>query len=268
MCHQILRDNFSIPTWLLIGALLQGLLAFLPYRNIALVAPVVTAISFLILRTILMTLGYLRNPYMDGVIDGRTVPVFPDEDGNYEKPADSQVCAIMLAVRSNHPIGMFAPGFKEVGDYFQGMSKELDSDPTITGYLGQSSWLSAADRGVSSEFMSIVYFNSIESLHAYAHGPLHTKAMEWWQRTAQQHKHIGLMHEVFSAPKNSWEGIYVNYHLTGLGATRKEVDLDGQKVWMNPLVQAKGKLRYSKGRMGRPFGDKEWTAFDDAMAKE
>ena len=205
---------------------------------------------------------------MDGVIDGRTVPVYPDENGNYEKPADTQVCAIVLAVRSNSPLGMFADGFKEVGDYFESMSKEMDRDPTLHGYLGQSSWLSAADRGVSSEFMSIVYFNSPESLHNYAHGPLHTKAMEWWQRTAEKHKHIGIMHEVFAAPKNSWEGIYVNYHTTGMGATLKEATVDGKKVWMNPLVQAKGQLRYSKGRMGRPFGEKEWMAFENTLSDD
>ena len=202
---------------------------------------------------------------MDGVINGRTVPVYPDNEGNYEKPAGAEVCAIMLAVRSNHPLGILGDGFKDVGDYFTAMSKELDSDPTIHGYLGQSAWISAADRGVSSEFMSMIYFDSVESLHTYAHGPLHTSAMEWWARTAQKHKHIGIMHEVYAIPKNSWEGVYMNYHPTGMGATVKEATVDGKKVWLNPLVEAKGKLRYSKGRMGRPFGEKEWIAFDNTL---
>lgn len=30
---------------------------------------------------------------------------------------------------------------------------------------------------------------------------------------------------------------------------------------MNPLVKMKGPLMYSKGRMGRQFGDHEWDAF-------
>lgn len=225
-------------------------------------------LAYRAIRVLLMTVGLLHNPYMDGVLDGRTVPVYPDEKGSYEKPADAQVCAIMLAVRSNHPLGIFADGFKEVGDYFAKMSKQLDGDPTVHGYLGNSSWLSAADRGVSSEFMSMVYFDTPESLHAFAHGPLHTEAMEWWQRTAQKHKHIGIMHEVYAAPKKSWEGVYINYHPTGLGATNKEVNLDGKKVWMNPLVQGKGKLTYSKGRMGHSYGDKEWMAFENTLTSE
>lgn len=195
----------------MLGALLQGLLCLLPYRNIALVAPVILVLTFQTALAVLRAFGVLPNPYMDGVIDGRTVPVYPTEKGTYDKPADKQVCAIVLAVRSNSPLGMLAPGFKEVGDYFTDMCLELDKNPVAHGFLGNSAWLSAGDRGVSSEFMSIVYFDSSDSLHAYAHGPLHTKAMEWWQRTAKEHKHIGIMHEVFAAPKNSWEGIYLNY---------------------------------------------------------
>ena len=264
----MIRDNFSISTWLIVGAFLQGILCLLPYHNIALVAPVIMLLVFRVLRTALQTVGLLRNPYMDGVIDGRTVPVYPDENGNREKPADTQVCAIMLAVRSNHPLGIFGDGYKEVGDYFEKMSTQLDKSPTIHGYLGNSSWISAADRGVASEFMSMAYFDSPESLHTFAHGPLHTEAMDWWQRTAHKHKHIGIMHEVFAAPKNSWEGIYMNYHPTGLGATNKEVTVDGKKVWMNPLVLGKGRLTYSKGRMGRPYGEKEWPAFENTLAPE
>lgn len=256
-------------TWLAIGALIQGLLCLLPYRNIALITPVILLLGFQVARTLLMSAGILHNPYMDGVLEGKkTALLYPDEKGVYGKPADRSICAIVLAVRSNSPLGMFADGYTEVGDYFVAMSKELDKNPTVHGYLGSSAWLSAADRGVSSEFMSIVYFDSAESLHAYAHGPLHTDALEWWQRTAKKHKHIGIMHEVFAAPKNGWEGVYVNYHPTGLGATSQEVNIDGKQVWTSPLVECKGQLRYSKGRMGRPFGDKEWVALENTLTAE
>lgn len=230
----------------MLGAFIQGLLCLLPYRNIALVAPVCLALVFSIARTLLQAAGILRNPYMDGVIDGRTAVVFPNETGSYEKAGDRQLCTIMLAVRSNHPLGMFADGFKEVGDYFESLCAELDKNASSLGFLGNSSWLYAGERGVSSEFMSIVYFDSPESLHAYAHGPLHTEAMEWWQKTEKKHKHIGIMHEVYASPRTGWEGIYVNYHPTGIGATALEAEVGGKKAWMNPLVQVKGPLRYSK----------------------
>jgi hypothetical protein len=48
----------------------------------------------------------------------------------------------------------------------------------------------------------------------------------------------------------------------GMGTTTKEVvGAEGKKEWASPLVRAKGKLVYSKGRMGRAHGDKEWEAF-------
>jgi hypothetical protein len=56
---------------------------------------------------------------------------------------------------------------------------------------------------------------------------------------------------------------------SGLGATSKEVTgLDGRREWVNPLVKAKGKLVYSKGRMGRAYGEKEWEAFGATLSSE
>ena len=58
----------------------------------------------------------------------------------------------------------------------------------------------------------------------------------------------------------------MNYHPTGLGATRVEVEVEGKKQWMNPLVQGRGRLTYSKGRMGKAFDvQKEWKALDDLV---
>jgi hypothetical protein len=53
----------------------------------------------------------------------------------------------------------------------------------------------------------------------------------------------------------------------GMGSTTKEfVGKDGGKnEWISPLVRANGKLAYSKGRMGRTYGDKEWEAFGKTL---
>jgi hypothetical protein len=60
--------------------------------------------------------------------------------------------------------------------------------------------------------------------------------------------------------------IHVNI---GLGSTSKEVvGVDGKKEWVNPLVRGKGKLAYSKGRMGRAYGDKEWEAYGSTLGAE
>ena len=258
----MIRDQFSIPVWLMLGALLQGLFSFLPYRNLLLVAPVALILTYKLLTALLQTLGLLHNPWMDGAIDRRTAILYANEHGEYEKPGDAEVCAIMLAARSNHPLGMLGPGFKGVGDRFTEMTKQMDKDPTKYGYLGSSTWINSSDRSAGNEQMVMMYFRSLADCHAYAHGPMHTEAMQWWQRNEKDMKHVGIMHEIYAAPRHASEGIYVNYHPTGLGATFTEAEVEGKKVWMSPLVKGKGPMMYSKGRMGKAMDEKtEWSAF-------
>ncbi|KAK5162868.1 uncharacterized protein LTR77_011125 [Saxophila tyrrhenica] len=262
----MLRDQLTIPTWLMVGALLQGLFSFLPYRNISLVAPVALVILYKTVAAMLQTVGVLKNPYLEGTMGQRTAIMYANEHGHYENPGDREVCAIMLASRSNHPLGMFAPGVKDVGDRFKAMVSELESDPTAHGFLGASTWLNSGDRGYTSETMVFIYFASMHHLHEYSHGKMHTETMQWWQANLHRLRHLGIMHEVFAAPKHASEGVYINYHPTGLGATFTEAEVDGEKVWVSPLVEGKGKMRYSKGRMGRQFSEeKEWAAFEEAF---
>lgn len=153
---------------------------------------------------------------MKGVIPYRTSVVLPNEKGIMpDNPSENPVCAIVLAVVSNHPLGMFAEGFKEIGDRFDGMVKEMSADATKHGFLGSSSWINAGDRTTSNEYMTILYFENEHALHEYAHGPMHTATTQWWRETEKRLRHIGIMHEVFACPKNSWEAIYLNYKPVG-----------------------------------------------------
>lgn len=173
----MVRDQLSIATWLMLGALVQGLLSFLPYRNLLLVAPVALVIAGKVLTTALQTFGLLRNPWMDGVIPNRAAILFANEHGEPAVPGDQEVCAVILAARSNHPLGMFGPGFREVGQQFTAMVKELDSDPTKYGYLGSSTWINSSDRTTGNEQMTMVYFKSLHDCHEFAHGQMHTEIM-------------------------------------------------------------------------------------------
>lgn len=251
------------------GAAIQAGLSFLPYRHVTLVFPVFFLLLLKLGKTALETAGVLPNPYMNGAIPYRTAPVFPNSKGEQDTAAGQSICAIMLAARCNHPLGILGPGYVDLAGYMDGMLDELSKSATQHGYLGHSAWLSQGDRQAANETMVFIYFENEEALHTYSHGPLHTKAMEWWNQTAAKHKYIGIMHEVFACPKQHWEGVYINYHPTGLGATSKEVEVNGQKVWMNPLVKVAGKLLYSNGRMGRPFDYKqEWAPLESALPEE
>ncbi|ORY10973.1 hypothetical protein BCR34DRAFT_336590 [Clohesyomyces aquaticus] len=267
--HALIRDQFTITTWLLLGALLQAIATLtLPYRNILIVMPVFMTLSYKLTRQLLILCSILPNPRMAGVVPKRVTPVYPSDgtsDLSATDAASSPICALLIAAKSNSSLGLFQPAYKPVADRFDAMVSELNASATENGYLGSSSWLNACDRATGSEIMTVIYFQNEEYLHDFAHGPTHSEATLWWRELERAGKdtQVGIMHEVFACPKRSWEGIYVNYQPTGMGATTKEVkNADGTKSWVNPLVKVKGKLNYSKGRMGRAFGANEWDIME------
>lgn len=51
---------------------------------------------------------------------------FPDDRGRFgNEPCSSDVAVLLIGTRSNHPMGMLAPGFKDVGAHMAGMVKNL-----------------------------------------------------------------------------------------------------------------------------------------------
>ena len=65
--------------------------------------------------------------------------------------------------------------------------------------------------------VSLSYWENVESLHAFAQGPAHRAGWDWWNRTEKQLAHIGIMHDVYAAPKGHWENIYLNFRPFGMG---------------------------------------------------
>lgn len=90
------------------------------------------------------------------------------------------------------------------------------SSLTSLAVLGMSSWLNFGDRAASNEIMTVSYFRSAAHLHHFARGPSHRAGWDWWNKMVKKHPYMGIMHEIYSAPKQSWENVYVNYHPTGL----------------------------------------------------
>lgn len=82
--------------------------------------------------------------------------------------------------------------------------------------LGMSSWLNFGDRAATNEILTVFYFRSAVHLHHFARGPSHRAGWDWWNKMVKKHPYMGIMHEIYSVPKQRWENVYINYHPTGL----------------------------------------------------
>ena len=109
----VLRDTCSLPTWIFSGCLLQCLLsAALPW--FVSIVPVLLYFSWNFLETTLTLRGLRKDPYLEGVIQGKFSVAYPAEgqkDVITGKPGVNGPGAVMiLGSRCNHTLGMFAPG--------------------------------------------------------------------------------------------------------------------------------------------------------------
>ncbi|PNY29082.1 Uncharacterized protein TCAP_01017, partial [Tolypocladium capitatum] len=275
MSAQIFRDNFKLTTWLALGAFVQALISFL-LSPIYAAAPVSLLIAYRFIRAILMHKGIIHNSQMDGVLMGKFSVQVPSKDGAPPKQASEQdLAVIILAARSNHALGIFGPGYRDVSNYINAMVADLwdnadgygckcSAHPSTLPFsehpaeawiavLGQTTWVAANERYSNNQVMVLCYFRSMEDLNSYAHGPLHRKAWAWWNGITATHPHISIMHEVYNAPRNHWENIFINNHLTGIAGTQATVNVDNHRV--RPLVDAsRGSLRTQMGRFCRGDG--------------
>jgi hypothetical protein len=256
-CSQMIRDQFSITTWLSIGAILQGAL-FLVGGRLAFL-PALSLLVYRALESYAVVTGWKSNPWTAGTINQITSAQFPDELGHYgPEPANTDVVVLLIGSRSNSPLGLLAPGYKQMGEFFSNMVKDLEASPEEYGFLGMTSWLNASDRTTQSELMQVAYFKTVEGLHAFAQGPEHRKAMEWWGKTVKEHGHLAIWHEIYHAPKGHWENIYINSHRSGIMSTTHKIfdEASGTEMWASPIVEAgKGVLKSSAQRMGRREAD-------------
>ncbi|KAK3670444.1 hypothetical protein LTR78_009685 [Recurvomyces mirabilis] len=250
----LIRDQLTLPTWLSIGALLQGLL-FLVIGRLAL-APAFLYLCYNALKTYAMATGWIKNTYMDGVVKGKYSAQFPDETGDFKdgKPSSQDVVVLLIGMRVNHPLGILAPGLKDFGGFFQDMTKDLDKHGEEFGYLGMTSWINTSQRETKSELLNVAYFRSTEGLHKFAMSEYHMTGWNWWNKHTKQYPHLSIYHEIYHAPAGHWENIYVNSHISNFASTaHKMVDQEtGEEKWASPVVDAsKASLRSMKARMGR-----------------
>ncbi|OCK76366.1 hypothetical protein K432DRAFT_306517 [Lepidopterella palustris CBS 459.81] len=253
--HHLIRDQFTLSTWILLGAAIQGTLLLLPLRPTYVIGPSFALLALKLIDTICVTLGWRRNAYLDGTIGSKFSTLLPQPDGTFgsarqtANPDDGKVAVLLLGFRTNHPLGPLSPGARETGAYFTTMNKHLESNASTNGFLGSTAYLGTG-RTTKSEIMTTFYFRSLADIETFAHGPVHREGWDWWNKTVKEHRHLGISHEVYEAPRGKWETVYMNYHKTGMGATVHHVeDGKGEGKWVEPLVDAvKGPLSTHKGR--------------------
>ncbi|PGH10526.1 hypothetical protein AJ79_05454 [Helicocarpus griseus UAMH5409] len=248
-----IRDNFTLTTWLLIGGLLQGI-AITAFGSLALL-PTAMAIAYRTADHLLMLAGWKKNRYASEVLLTKFGAQMPSSDGTFgSTPADRPVVVFIIGAKSNHPLGLFGPDYKKIGTSFEAMVAELEASAEKSGFLGRSNWINRAEQEASNETMSVMYFRDYESLHRYAHGPLHMEAVKNWVKVVKRNPHIAIYHETYVVPKGNWENIYINSKPTGMSATSYPVRSgqgNGETVeWMSPIVDAsKGPLRVAARRL-------------------
>jgi fumagillin biosynthesis monooxygenase len=250
------KDSFRLSTLLLFGAIAQILTsAILPARYS--IVPVAILVLNAIVKTVIQALSPNSNSFMSDVIPHIVSAQFPDpETARYgAKPASKSFVVLHLGIRFNHPLGLFAPGARETGDYFLKMMTDLYKRQEEYGMLSATTW-SGAERASNNTLLYIYYFRDIEGLNKFAHDPLHTQATTWIRKEGI--KHIAIFHEAFCSAPGTYESVYYNSNPLLMGmADVKCVDEDsGEEKFVNPLVYNNvSRLRSQYSRMGRTFND-------------
>ncbi|KAJ5784700.1 uncharacterized protein N7503_009912 [Penicillium pulvis] len=263
-----MRDQLSISSWLLLGAVAQGL-AVLALPAFYAILPAMVILSYRVTDTFLMTMGLKRNRFMDNVIMGKFTGQIPNSEGVYSsKPADENVVSFQLITRSNHPLGILAPGAREIATLAQNMYAQLAKERETYGFLGSKTMMGADERSAGNHIITMMYFRNLEGVHRFAHGPIHTDTWNWWNSKGKKYGYLTIAHELYSSPKNQWENIYINGELSGLPGTKvkvKKFDQDGKEDgwdYMNAAIDArKGNLARQLGRVNQSY-EKNETGVD------
>jgi len=249
----LFRDALSITEWLALGGLLTAA-SFLIFGRMALLIPT-AIVAITIVDKFLMLQGLKSDPSQQGVLLGKYSAQLPGDDGKFgPKPAAKGVTVLLIGAGANHPLGLFAPGLKELGDYFNGMLEELDEKADEFGFLGSSTWIGNAKTSANS-FLNVMYFKTPEDLHRYAHSEKHMKGWTWWSQVHAKYPHLSIFHETFAVPEGAYETIYMHMKPTLMAGTSVPIKTEQGTEWRSTVVDAtKSPLNSHKGRMGKSDG--------------
>lgn len=215
-------NDFTVSTWLLVGAVVQGSFMALVPRNVALL-PAVLFLLYRITKAYLTANGFLHNLVQDEIVHGRQTWQIPSADGSVAKSGSREtIVVLVLGATITHPMGRFAPGNEQIGQYFGKMWEDAAINRDKYGFLGNTPMMVTEDDGSRQDVKGInmtwlSYWKTLEGLHKFTRAEAHMKGQLWWERGAQEkHPHLGVMHEVYEVPAGHWENVFHNYRPFGI----------------------------------------------------
>jgi heme-degrading monooxygenase HmoA len=238
------RDDFRMESWLLVGACLQAG-SFLLLGRLALF---LTGLLFAYhLGTgLLKDQGIIKTNSADNVRWGKWTARLPRADGitREQAPEGEQITVFVLGARSNHFRGRYAPGWLEMGGLLDDMWDDCAENQRTNGFLGRTCALTATDEAYGNQMCWLSYWKDLDSLQAFANGPVHQKGFNWFHKIAiKKYPGVGIMHETYQVPKGQWEAISLNIRPFGIIATEQfaEDKETGEMKKAAALFPAKGK---------------------------
>lgn len=228
-------SNYTVSTWLLLGASLQCFLVATLPRNVSLLPPIMF-LAYRMLQGYLVAIGRLPNPVAQDVVHGRQTWQTPTKDNKDTTSSSSEsVVLLVLAASWSHPNGRFSPGSAQMGEYFTKMWADAEANREKYGFLGNTPGLSTEVTGSrpdeqGSTVLVLSYWKTLEGLHEFAHSETHMKGQLWWEKGASEDfPHIGIMHETYEVPAGNWENVFHNFRPFGIGKSPWQFIYDFRK---------------------------------------
>lgn len=132
----------------------------------------------------------------------------PIQKGRYTTPVDGEIVVYFVGLRINKPwlVHRWWPTMRAVAK----MLHELKEEPAL-GMLAVRSFPTGRNVTV------LQYWRSYEDLQRYADANRHQQAFEYYFRKQYKTGALGIFHETYVVPANSYEAIFVHMPEFGLG---------------------------------------------------
>ncbi|KAF2196655.1 hypothetical protein GQ43DRAFT_476125 [Delitschia confertaspora ATCC 74209] len=242
-------SDFSIPTWLALGAGLQQLsTSYLPLHW-SLYLPILW-LGFRFSKAIFDTLR-LPNASFADIKPGKWTTPFPELDNSSKTSTSNGVVVFLLGARLNHPFGKLAPGVVDLDVVFKDMWREAEKNRKKWSYLGRTSTLCDTSDTEGTTTVWVSYWKDLKGLQAFSASAAHRLGQNGWE--TGKYPHVGIMHETYHAPKGSWETIYGNFPAWGLGNSKYivEDEMGGIQLGDTLVPNPKGSSMFSRMRWAK-----------------